>query len=30
VTVKAASGERDVKVDAGNGKVLHIEQDEQD
>lgn len=30
VTVKAAAGERDVKVDAGNGKVLHIEQDEQD
>jgi uncharacterized membrane protein YkoI len=30
VTVKAAAGERDVKVDAGNGKVLKIEQDEQD
>jgi uncharacterized membrane protein YkoI len=30
VTVKAAAGERDVKVDAGNGKVLHIEQDGQD
>jgi uncharacterized membrane protein YkoI len=30
VTVKTASGEKDVKVDAGNGKVLHVEQDEQD
>jgi uncharacterized membrane protein YkoI len=30
VTVKTAAGERDVKVDAGNGKVLHVEQDEQD
>jgi uncharacterized membrane protein YkoI len=25
VSVKTASGERDVKVDAGNGKVLHVE-----
>ena len=30
VTVKTAAGEKDVKVDAGNGKVLHVEQDEQD
>ena len=30
VTVKTASGEKDVKVDAGNGKVLQVEQDEQD
>lgn len=30
VSIKTASGERDVKVDAGNGKVLHVEQDEQD
>jgi uncharacterized membrane protein YkoI len=30
VTVKTATGEKDVKVDAGNGKVLHVEQDEQD
>ncbi|MDQ6769021.1 MAG: PepSY domain-containing protein [Gemmatimonadota bacterium] len=30
VTVKTSAGERDVKVDAGNGKVLHIEKDEQD
>jgi uncharacterized membrane protein YkoI len=30
VTVKTSAGERDVKVDAGNGKVLHVEQDEQD
>lgn len=30
VTVKTTAGERDVKVDAGNGTVLHIEQDEQD
>jgi uncharacterized membrane protein YkoI len=30
VTVKTAAGEKDVKVDAGNGKVLHIDQDEQD
>jgi uncharacterized membrane protein YkoI len=29
VTVKTSAGERDVKVDAGNGKVLHVEQDEQ-
>ena len=27
VTVKTADGERDVKVDAGNGKVLHVEKD---
>ena len=30
VTVKVAGGEKDVKVDAGNGKVLQVEQDEQD
>lgn len=30
VSIKTASGERDVKVDAGNGKVLQVEQDEQD
>jgi uncharacterized membrane protein YkoI len=30
VTVKTTGGERDVKVDAGNGKVLHVDQDEQD
>jgi uncharacterized membrane protein YkoI len=30
VTVKTAGGEKDVKVDAGNGKVLQVEQDEQD
>jgi uncharacterized membrane protein YkoI len=30
VTVKTSAGERDVKVDAGNGKVLHVDQDEQD
>ena len=30
VNVKTSAGERDVKVDAGNGKVLHVEQDEQD
>ena len=30
VTVKTSAGERDVKVDAGNGKVLFIETDEKD
>ena len=30
VSVKTATGERDVKVDAGNGKVLHVEQGERD
>lgn len=25
VTIKTATGEQDVKVDAGNGKVLHVE-----
>ena len=29
VTVKTTAGEREVKVDAGNGKVLHIEQDQE-
>lgn len=28
VSVKTSAGERDVKVDAGNGKVLHIEKDD--
>ena len=27
VSVKTAAGERDVKIDAGNGTVLHVEQD---
>jgi uncharacterized membrane protein YkoI len=30
VEVKTASGERDVKVDAGDGRVLHVEQDGED
>jgi uncharacterized membrane protein YkoI len=30
VSVKTATGESDVKVDAGNGKVLHVEQGERD
>ena len=30
VTVKTTAGGRDVKVDAGNGTVLRIEQNEQD
>ncbi|HEV7595573.1 MAG TPA: PepSY domain-containing protein [Gemmatimonadaceae bacterium] len=30
VTIKTTAGEKDVKVDAGNGKVLQVEQDEQD
>ena len=30
VTVKTTTGESDVKVDAGNGKVLHVEADGQD
>jgi uncharacterized membrane protein YkoI len=30
VTVKTTAGEREVKVDAGNGNVLQVEQDEQD
>lgn len=30
VSIRTASGERDVKVDAGNGKVLHIETDDRD
>lgn len=29
VTVKTTAGEREVKVDAGNGKVLQVEQDEE-
>lgn len=28
VHVRTGSGDRDVKVDAGNGSVLHVEQDE--
>lgn len=28
VEIKTADGERDVKVDAGNGKVLHVEKDD--
>lgn len=27
VSVKTSAGEQDVKVDAGNGKVLHVEKD---
>jgi uncharacterized membrane protein YkoI len=30
VEVKTKSGERDVKVDAGDGRVLHVEKDEED
>jgi uncharacterized membrane protein YkoI len=30
VTIKTSAGEREVKVDAGNGKVLQVEQDEKD
>lgn len=30
VVVRTAAGERDVKVDAGNGRVLHVETHEQD
>jgi uncharacterized membrane protein YkoI len=29
VTVKTTAGEKEVKVDAGNGKVLHVEQGEE-
>lgn len=28
VEIKTANGERDVKVDAGNGSVLHVEKDD--
>lgn len=30
VTVRTATGEQDVKVDAGNARVLHVERDERD
>lgn len=30
VSVRTTAGERDVKVDAGNGRVLHVEKAEQD
>lgn len=30
VSIKTTKGDRDVKVDAGNGRVLHISNDEQD
>ena len=30
VEIKTADGERDVKVDAGNGRVLHVEKDGED